>query len=45
MHLTLKDLQLLIDALGQLDAEYGRTDAVALAEKIRAERDVRKAGQ
>jgi hypothetical protein len=42
MHLTLKEMRLLIEALDQLDMEYGRRDALALAEKIRAERDARK---
>jgi hypothetical protein len=39
----LDDLKLIIEALGQLDAEYGRPDAVKLAEQIRAERDARSA--
>jgi hypothetical protein len=36
---TLAELRLLIEALDTLDAEYGRADAVALAERLRAERD------
>lgn len=43
MHLALKELSLIIEALGQLDAEYGRPDAVALAEKVREEREARRA--
>lgn len=43
MYLTTEELRLIIEALGTLDMEYGRPDAVALAEKIRAERDARKA--
>lgn len=43
MHLTLEDLRLIIEALDQLDAEYGSPKAAALAEKIRAERDARSA--
>jgi hypothetical protein len=43
MSLSLADLELLVEALGQLDLEYGRPDAVALADRVRSERDARKA--
>lgn len=42
MSLTIADLTLIVEALGQLDAEYGRPDAVELAERVRAERDARR---
>lgn len=41
MHLTDEELKLIKEALGQLDLEYGRPDAVELAEKIRTELDRR----
>lgn len=43
MSLTLAELRLLIEALESMDLEYGRSDAEALAARVRAERDARLA--
>lgn len=43
MFLSLEELRLIITALSQLDLEYGDAKAAALAEKVRAEYEARKA--
>lgn len=43
MHLSDEDLSLIIEALGQYDAEYGSAAALELAERVRAERAARRA--
>jgi hypothetical protein len=43
MELSIKELRLLIEALGTLDAEYGRPDAVELEARVREVLERRKA--
>ena len=42
MELSLKELKLIIEALGQLDMEYGRSDAAALEARVREVRERRE---
>lgn len=43
MELSLKELKLISEALGTLDLEYGRPDAVALEARVREVIERRKA--
>ena len=43
MELSLKELRLVAEALGQLDLEYGRADALELEARVREVIERRKA--
>lgn len=43
MRFTTEELHLIREALGQLDAEYGRPEAVALSERVWEEIERREA--